>query len=373
MQQKQSQAASAGASDSLAGVIRLLIVTGSGRSGTSSVAGTLKRFGFHIPQPEVAPDDNNPRGYYEPLWVADFHKYWLNALPVRTIDTRPTAGELAMADVTPEREGELRSWLADQLAPYNDGTVDDDAVVVIKETRAYWVYPLWQRVAAATGAEVASLTMLRHPTQVVRSRDSAYLADKSDEVRKRREVANVAAWMNSVFVTERATRDNPRAFVPYYDLIGDWRAAMTRACAQVGVDPGDFTAPHEVDDFLTTSLNRSSDSWDGLEVPADLREQAEATWAAAMVLVESPYDEAAMAELDRLSEVYAAYFAVAASIANDETAMHVVRTRNDFEGRLREKTKRVERQRARIEELEALLEQQAPRGPRARLRALLGR
>ncbi|MGA8846029.1 MAG: hypothetical protein WB471_05385 [Nocardioides sp.] len=349
-------------------MIRLLIVTGSGRSGTSSVAGTLKRFGFHIPQPEVAPDDNNPRGYYEPLWVADFHKYWLNALPVRTIDTRPTAGELAMADVTPEREEELRSWLADELASHDDGSV-----VVVKETRAYWVYPLWQRVAAATGAEVASLTMLRHPTQVVRSRDSAYLAEKSDEVRKRREVANVAAWMNSIFVTERATRDNPRTFVPYYDLLGDWRAAMTRACAQVGVDPGDLSAPHEVDDFLTPSLNRSSDSWDGLEIPADLREQAEATWAAAMVLVEDPYDEAAMADLDRLSAAYAAYYGVAASIANDETAMHVVRTRNDFEGRLREKTKRVERQRARIEELEALLEQRAGRGAKARLRALLGR
>jgi hypothetical protein len=348
-------------------VIRLLIVTGSGRSGTSSVAGTLQRLGFHIPQPEVEADDNNPRGYYEPLWVADFHKYWLNALPVRTIDTRPHAGELAMADVTPEREEELRSWLAAELASYDDGSV-----VVVKETRAYWVYPLWQRVAAATGAELSSLTMLRHPTQVVRSRDSAYLADKGPELRRRREIANVAAWMNSVFVTERATRENPRAFVPYYDLIGDWRAAMTRACGQLGVDPGDLTAPHPVDDFLTTSLNRSGDSWDGLDVPADLRVQAEATWAAATALVADPFDAHALAELDRLAAGYASYYEVAAAVANDETAMHVVRTKRDFEGRLREKTKRVERQRARIAELEARLEQRPP-GARTRLRSVLRR
>lgn len=350
-------------------MVKLLIVTGSGRSGTSSVAGTLKRLGFHIPQPEVPTDDNNPRGYYEPLWVADFHKYWLNDLPVRTIDTRPNAGDLAMDSVTPEREEELRVWLAAELAPYDDG-----AVVVVKETRAYWVYPLWQRVAEATGAEVSSLTMLRHPTQVVRSRDSAYLADKSDELRRKREVANVAAWMNSIFVTERATRDNPRAFVPYYDLIGDWRAAMTRACGQLGLDPGDLTAPHDVDDFLTTSLNRSSDSWDGLAVPDDLRAQAEATWAAATTLVETPHDEAAMAELDRLAADYAAYFEVAAAIANDETAMHVVRTKRDHEGRLREKTKRVERQAARIKALEAEVESlRAGGGAKARIKALLGR
>ncbi len=357
-------------------MVKLLIVTGSGRSGTSSVAGTLKRFGFHIPQPEVETDENNPRGYYEPLWVADFHKYWLNALPVRTIDTRPHAADLAMADVTPEREEELRAWLSAEL-----GAHDDDSVVVVKETRAYWVYPLWQRVAAATGAELSSLTMLRHPTQVVRSRDSAYLSDKSDEVRRRREIANVAAWMNSIFVTERATRGNPRAFVPYYDLIGDWRTAMWRACEQLGVDPGDLTAPHDVDDFLTTSLNRSSDSWSGLEVPDDLRAQAEATWAAATVLVEDPFDGAAMAELDRLAAAYASYYEVAAAIANDETAMHVVRTRNDFQDRLRDKTRRVERQRKRIEQLEAQLEQQGSAGggadvaagARSRLRSLLGR
>ncbi|MAS54317.1 hypothetical protein [Nocardioides sp.] len=355
-------------------MVKLLIVTGSGRSGTSSVAGTLKRFGFHIPQPEVATDDNNPRGYYEPLWVADFHKYWLNALPVRTIDTRPHAGDLAMASVTPEREEELRSWLAAELAPLQGAA---EAVVVVKETRAYWVYPLWQRVAEATGAEVSSLTMLRHPTQVVRSRDSAYLADKSDELRRKREVANVAAWMNSIFVTERATRDNPRAFVPYYDLIGDWRAAMTRACGQLGLDPGDLTAPHDVDDFLTTSLNRSSDSWEGLAVPDDLRGQAEATWAAATTLVETPHDAAAMAELDRLAADYAAYFEVAAAIANDETAMHVVRTKRDHEGRLREKTKRVERQAARIKALEAeVASLRADPGAgraKARIKGLLGR
>jgi len=196
---------------SLAQVKKLVIVTGSGRSGTSSVAGTLKRFGFHIPQPEVETDERNPLGYYEPLWVAEFHKHWLNGISVRTIDSRPHAGDVAMADVTPEREETLRAWLADELAARAQGDV-----VVVKETRAYWVYPLWQRVAAATDVELVSLTMLRHPTQVVRSRDSAYLSGRTDDLRLQRETANVAAWMNSVFVTERATRDNSRAFVPYY-------------------------------------------------------------------------------------------------------------------------------------------------------------
>ena len=322
---------------------RLLLVTGSGRSGTSSVAGTLKRMGLHIPQPEVSADERNPLGYYEPLWSAEFHKEWLEGIGVRTIDTRPNAGDIAMATVTPEREATLRAWVAAELA-----SRPDDDVVVVKETRAYWVYPLWQRVASATGAELTSLTMLRHPTQVVRSRDSAYLTGRSDELRLQRETANVAAWMNSVFVTERATRDNPRAFVPYYDLVEDWRAAMSRAAKQLGIEIGDLTAPHAVDEFITPSLNRSSDAWDGLHVPDALKELAEQTWAAAHVLVTTPSDETAVAELDRLQAAYADIYATSAAIASDEKIAAVSAVRAELQQRLDKKNQRIQKLRDKL-------------------------
>ena len=325
---------------------RLLLVTGSGRSGTSSVAGTLKRLGMHIPQPEVETDERNPLGYYEPLWSAEFHKEWLEGIAVRTIDTRPHAGEVAMATVTPEREETLRAWVDGELAARSDGEV-----VLVKETRAYWVYPLWERVAAATGAELMSLTMLRHPTQVVRSRDTAYLSGQSDELRLQRETANVAAWMNSVFVTERASRGNPRAFVPYYDLVGDWRAAITRAAGQLGLDVGDLSAPHPVDDFITPTLNRSSDAWDGLHVPDDLKQLAEQTWAAANALVVDPADATARAELDGLREQYAAMYAAAAAIASDEKVAAVLEAKQELRARLEVKNQRLDKLRAELKQL----------------------
>jgi hypothetical protein len=331
-------------------VKKVLVVTGSGRSGTSSVAGTLKRLGFHIPQPEVETDDRNPRGYYEPLWVAEFHKHWLNAIPVRTIDSRPDAGDIAMADLTPEREETLRSWLADEVATRPDGDI-----VIIKETRAYWVYPLWQRVVAASGAELASLTMLRHPAQVVRSRDSAYLTGRTDELRRARETTNVAAWLNSVFVTERATRDNPRAFVPYYDLIGDWRAAMARACDQVAIEIGDVTGPHAVDDFVTTSLNRSAATWDGLAVPNVLVDLAERTWTAAHTLVEHPSDPGAIAALDALNAEYVELYRTSNAIVSDETSANLDALREELEARLAVKNQRLDKLRGKVREAEARL------------------
>ena len=81
----------------------LVLVTGSGRSGTSSMAGTLKRLGHHIPQPEKQPDEANPCGYYESSWVATFHARWFKDLRVRAIDTRPNAGKIVMADDSDEQ------------------------------------------------------------------------------------------------------------------------------------------------------------------------------------------------------------------------------------------------------------------------------
>ncbi len=323
-----------------------MIVTGSGRSGTSSAAGTLKRLGLQIPQPEVEADERNPRGYYEPLWVADFHKYFLNGIPVRTIDSRPHAGEIAMDHVTDEREAELRQWLTDEIAAQSD-----DAILAIKETRAYWVYPLWLRIAAELGVEVSSLTMLRHPTQVVRSRDAAYLSEESDTFRRQRETTNVAAWMNSVFETERATRGNPRAFVPYYDLIGDWRSTMSRAGEQMGVDLTVGPEPHEVDDFLTASLNRSGADWDGLMVAGNLVEMAEQTWTYAGVLVADPANADAMAGLDRLRAEYIELYECSAAIALDETVSQVAAVRKNLKRKLETKQRRIEKLRAEIQEL----------------------
>ena len=312
--------------------MKLVLVTGSGRSGTSSVAGTLKRLGLHIPQPEVEADEANPRGYYEPLWVTEFHKDVLNPVPVRTIDTRPDAGAIAAeAGSRPEVEERLRTWLAGQL---------DAPQVLVKDPRAFWILPVWTKVADGLGADVVTLTMLRHPTEVVRSRDTAYLTEQDPAFRRQRETANVAAWVNAAFQTEVATRGRPRAFVRYPDLVEDWRTAMRRAGEQLGITyDADLTSgePHPVDDFIDVRLNRSRITWDDLAVPPVLRDLADRTWEAVNALVEAPHDDAAVAALEQLRVEYVELFDSSAAIAMDATTAKVaegkraVRRRKDAE------------------------------------------
>lgn len=319
--------------------MKLVIVTGSGRSGTSSVAGALKRLGLHVPQPEVEADESNPRGYYEPLWVTEFHKQLLNPIPVRTIDSRPTAMAKAAEAVTPEVEQRLRDWLSGQL---------DHPQVVIKDPREFWVHDLWLRVAGDLGAEVTTLTMLRHPTEVVRSRDTAYLTEQTASFRRQRETTNVAAWVNAAFETERATRGHRRAFVPYADLVGDWRTAMTRAAGQLDITLGDLSAPHPVDDFIDARLNRSRVTWDDLEVSAQLRDLADRAWAAMNTLVTSPHDEGAIGELGRMREEYVEMYEFAAALALDETTAQVGQVRRNLNRKLATKQQRIDELKAQL-------------------------
>ncbi len=70
---------------------RVVFVVGSGRSGTSTMAGALQTLGMTVPAPEVAADDTNPKGFAESQWVVDLHDELLERTNVSMADARPSA------------------------------------------------------------------------------------------------------------------------------------------------------------------------------------------------------------------------------------------------------------------------------------------
>jgi hypothetical protein len=318
---------------------RLLIVTGSGRSGTSTVAGALKRLGLHVPQPEQPPDETNPKGFYEPIWVVDFHKRLLNSVPARTNDARPRAAEeISSTAAAPELREELTAWLAEQAAVVGPG-----GQLVVKDPRAFWVHDLWSAVAKDLGVDLCYLTMLRHPAEVVQSRETHYLADKTDDFRSLRQTANLAGWVNSAYESERGTRSHPRAFVRYVDLLADWRAALSRAEGQLGVTfNADLSEPqhHGVDDFIDVALHRSRANWDDVDTMPELRELAEVVWEAHDTFVESPYDDGAIRALEGAHRRYVDLHRYAEAIALDHTNISVAQARRELQAKLRRRSRR---------------------------------
>src|SRR3954449_2965450 len=96
----------------------VVLVTGSMRSGNSSLAGRLKKPGWHVPQPEVPASERNAKGHFEPRWVIEFHKRLMRGALVRPSDGSPHAEQRLRELLEDGRaEGELRDWLRQQEEP----------------------------------------------------------------------------------------------------------------------------------------------------------------------------------------------------------------------------------------------------------------
>ena len=293
-------------SDSESGTRRLVFVVGSGRSGTSTMSGTLQTLGVHVPQPEVLADDTNPKGFGEPQWVVDFHDELLRRSAVQVSDARPQAwfesGRLSTVDELRDR---LFEWLDGQFAEGGDE-------LVIKDPRLSWFLGLWRSAALRAGATPAYVTMLRPVTEVVGSKQK-YYSDRFGEV------SRTAAWVNMMLHTERATRGGQRAFVRYHDLLTDWTVPLFQLGEAIDLQAIKTASANDirkVHNFIDPSLRRVQLTWDEIQVPARLREIAEATWQELDKLPEPDGDTPEVqARLDELRAEYADLYDEAEALA----------------------------------------------------------
>lgn len=248
---------------------RVLLVAGPGRSGTSAGTLALRALGYAVPQPEVPPDDSNPRGFAESRWVVRLHNRLLRRAEVGVVDPRPEAWERVAQVAGPKVRARAGEWLAEQLAAR--------PALVVKDPRLLWFLPLWRQVASEAGATVGVATMLRHPTAVLHSRRTWYAAPQAP-------TTEVAAWLNAMLGTEASTRDMTRGFVLYDDLLADWRAALSalRRCLGSGLLPEpDAGAARQIDELIDPRLRRSASGWGrSTDVPVTVRDLADRAWSA---------------------------------------------------------------------------------------------
>jgi hypothetical protein len=326
-----------------AGPRQMLVVAGSGRSGTSLFTGLTGRLGVYIPKPEVSANRSNPRGFGEPRWLVDYHNDLLSSVDVVVEDGRPEAWELTSRTAGKPRvlDG-LVEWLAEQFAQ-NDR-------IVVKDPRLAWFFELHRAAAAELGAEIHVATMLRHPAEVMRSREIAYGTKTNNTTR-------TIGWLTMMLGIESRTRDLPRATIRYDDLLVDWESALTQADETLGMGLFARASPQQLADaggLVDPSLHRSKTDWDELELPARVLDLATRSYDAlgALVGVPAPEQGDTRAELDALQAELTAYY---------DESFDVARTRTGAFAR-REKRKAVRRVR------EELRETEPPDGPLSALR-----
>jgi len=282
---------------------RVLFIAGAGRSGTSTLAGLVSRLGLHVPQPEVAADESNPKGFGEPQWVVDFHNQLLDEVMVQVSDSRPDAW-----DLTGERGAD--DGVLDQAAAWLDPHFAEADELVIKDPRLSWFLPLWRKAAVRSEAAPVFATMLRPPAEVVGSKQK-YYANRLGSAHL------TASWLNMLLHTELETRDAPRAFVRYADLLGDYRSVISgvgsglELSAVTGASDSDWA---RLEGFIDPSLRRVELDWADLALPPRLEELTRATWDALNAMVESDTPEL-RATLDHARSAYSELYAESEAIS----------------------------------------------------------
>jgi hypothetical protein len=306
---------------------RMLVVAGSGRSGTSLFTGLTGRLGVHIPKPEVSANRSNPRGFGEPRWLVDYHNELLASVDVVVEDGRPEAWDLTdkLAE-DPKALGPLVDWLELQFA-------ENDRIVV-KDPRLAWFLELHRAAAAKVGADVRVATMLRHPAEVMRSREIAYGTRTGNTTR-------VIGWLTMMLGTELRTRDLPRAIVRYDDLLANWQPALAQADTTIGMGLFAQATEEQLADaeaLVDPNLRRSSADWDELGLPTRVLDLATRTYDTYGRLVGATAAEqaAVRAELDALRTELADYYDECFDVARNRTGAFARRERRKAVRRVRE-------------------------------------
>jgi len=269
----------------------LLLVVGPGRSGTSVLTGIFASLGFRVPKPEVPPDPSNPRGFFEPQWVVDFHTTMLKRLKLGIVDAKPGAWlAAAAANSFTSARRRLDEWLEGEFA--------ESPLLVVKDPRSLWFLSMWRDAAEARGARVSMVMPLRHPADTVASRDRWYGAQRHPSSR-------LAGWVNSTLFTERATRSDRRGFVAFDDLIEDWTIPIGALCDALDIEAFRTSmagAQVAATRLIEPGLVRSRADWDTLGAHPGITRIASDVWDQ-MLRFTTP----AGADLDALDRLRAEY------------------------------------------------------------------
>jgi hypothetical protein len=262
-----------------------LFVLGVNRSGTSALTRVLSLCGGTLPVGLAGANSGNPSGYWEPR-----ASHRINYAILRRHGTEWFDPTLRLQEEGVVGAAEKAAYIAEIKAFF--ATLPTARLVVIKDLNITGLSGMWFEAARLAGYEVAAVNAVRHPEAVAASlaafnRTSSELAS--------------ALWLKYTLLAERNTRDVPRVFVEYTNLLDDWRREIKRISSALAVDLNNQDED-AIDEFLRPDLHRQRHCGPVTEFfGTDWISTAYAALGAAAR--DEPWDQAA---LDRVFELYRA-------------------------------------------------------------------
>jgi hypothetical protein len=217
--------------------MRLVLLLGMHRSGTSAATRALNLCGVPVPDDLLPPMPDNPDGFWEPRSVVLLHDQALALAGSSWRDPRPFPPDwFDGADAAA-----MRARLWETIGP----ELDRKRRLLVKDPRLCRLLPLWRRMCADNAAPLHCILTARNPLDVadsLRRRDAMPPADA------------LLLWLRHVLEAERNSRGLPRGFMTYDQLMRDGAVTIRRAAAAADVVlPPDAEADAALAAFLQSS------------------------------------------------------------------------------------------------------------------------
>ena len=224
----------------------------------------------------MAPSPGNPLGHWgesEPIrWLhedllEDAGTSWEDPLPFPRDWSASPAG------------AEWKQRMAEAVAEEFPG----DRPFLLKDPRVCRLIPFWLAVLAELDVAPAFVIPVRNPLEVMASLKKR---DGFDQAR------GLLLWLRHSLEAERDTRDQPRAFVSYAQLLRDWRSSLDLISARI-----DFAWPRsgptsdiEIERALSTSARHHDVPDAELAARADVVEWVKRAYGALLEAAENDSD-----------------------------------------------------------------------------------
>ncbi|MCX6832191.1 MAG: hypothetical protein NT028_08685, partial [candidate division Zixibacteria bacterium] len=228
---------------------KAIIVLGMHRSGISAVTGVLNILGVDFGPNLMPAQPDNPEGFQQHPDIVNIHDRILESLNIKWDDVAPFPDNWWKNKVLRPLRNELRETIVRDFA--------ESELWGINDPRMSRLLPLWLSTFREVNCRPHFVHIVRNPVEV------------SESLRKRQGFArrkSILLWMVHELAAELWTRNLPRVFVSYRQLLENWPGTLEKISEGLGINfPLKISdVVDKVSDFLDLEMkhhNRAEDLW----------------------------------------------------------------------------------------------------------------
>lgn len=233
----------------------ILVVLGMHRSGTSVVTRMFNLLGANPGKKLLVPAADNPTGFWEPVDIVEVHDALLQQLGYAWDDPRPL----------PHKwwdRPELNKF-EEQLCQLAEQHYSDTEQPIIKDPRLCRLLPVWQRIFKKLGWRHSYILVGRSPLEVAGS-----LAKRNNFAVNH----SYLLWLRHVIESELWSRGNPRTFLLYNQLFGNWKAEIERCMRELDLKTLLISESREseINDLIDTNMRHNLSTEDAIATNPEL-------------------------------------------------------------------------------------------------------